>query len=169
MRISFILKFIQLNSYSKTIMQLPHILHFKGIIMTFFDLYLFYIVFQLWESVLQPGKVILVIQVIQVNRVTLCQGQPGLTHFIKYPGLIQILDRIIWVNNDVWRLRFLGQCEHIMSRYFEKSHLLMAWEHQEKYNKIALRVQVACTATALCSQTIWHARRLLIFHHNWCL
>ena len=37
---------------------------------------------------MKPGRVI---RVIQVNQVTFCLGQAGLTQFIKYPGLIQIL------------------------------------------------------------------------------
>ena len=46
-------------------------------------------------------------------------GQQGLTRYIKYPGLTQILLRI---NNDVPQWQYLGQCEHIMSLHFEKSH-----------------------------------------------
>ena len=45
-------------------------------------------------SVLQPGQVILIIR---VNRVTFCAGQPGLTCFIKYPGLTWIWHRIMCV------------------------------------------------------------------------
>ena len=38
-------------------------------------------------------------QVIQVNGVTFCLGQVGLTRFIKYPGLTRILHWITCVNN----------------------------------------------------------------------
>ena len=102
-------------------------------------------------------------------------GQPGhvlprLTGpdmLIKYLSLTRILHRITCVNNDVSWWRCLGWCEHNMSIHFEKSH---CWWHgsTEKSNKIALWVQVACTAialAALCSQTIWRSRRLSMFHH----
>ena len=36
---------------------------------------------------LKPGQVI---RVIRITRVTFSPGHPGLTRFIKYPGLIQI-------------------------------------------------------------------------------
>ena len=48
----------------------------------------------LFVAVLQPGRVI---QIIWVNQVTFCLGQPGLTRFIKYPGLIRIWHRITCV------------------------------------------------------------------------
>ena len=48
------------------------------------------------RTALQPGRVI---RIIRVNRVTFCPGQPGLTCFIKYPGLTRILYRITCINN----------------------------------------------------------------------
>ena len=48
-----------------------------------------------WTTGLKPGRVI------RVNRVMFCPGQPGLTRFIKYPGLTRILHRITCINNDV--------------------------------------------------------------------
>ena len=47
---------------------------------------------------LKPGWVI---QFIQVKQVTLCQGQVGLTQFIKYPSLTQSLHWIVHVNNGI--------------------------------------------------------------------
>ena len=51
-------------------------------------------IFMLYISALQSGQVI---RIIKVNWVTFCPGQPGLTHFIKYPGLTQIWHRITCV------------------------------------------------------------------------
>ena len=66
---------------------------------------------------LQPG------QVIRVNRVTFCPGhdQPGLTRFIKYPGLTQIWHRITCViimtlrGDDVLDDVSIS-CQHILKR-----------------------------------------------------
>ena len=49
-----------------------------------------------YKSELKLGQVI---RIIQVNWVMFCLGQLGLTHFIKYPGLTQILHRITSINN----------------------------------------------------------------------
>ena len=51
------------------------------------------------RSGLKPGRVI---RVIRVNRVTFCPGQVGLTRFIRYPGLTQILHCITCVDDGVW-------------------------------------------------------------------
>ena len=51
--------------------------------------------FNSFQAALQLGRGIQIIQV------TFCLGQPSLTRFIKYPGLIQILPRITCVNNDI--------------------------------------------------------------------
>ena len=93
---------------------------------------------------------------------------PGLTRFINYSGLTRILHKITCVNNDILQWQCLGQCKHIMSIHFEKSHCWWCGS-TKKSNKIALWVQVACTAKALTvlrSQTIWHARYLSMFHRN---
>ena len=45
---------------------------------------------------LKPGRVI------QVNRVTFCPGQVGLTRFIRYPSLTRILNCITCVDDGVW-------------------------------------------------------------------
>ena len=50
---------------------------------------------------LKPGRVI---QVIQVNRVTFCPGQVGLTHFIRYPDLTRILHCTTCVDDGAWPL-----------------------------------------------------------------
>ena len=47
---------------------------------------------------LKPGRVN---QVIRVNWVTFCPGQPGLTRFIKYPCLTRILHCITCINNGI--------------------------------------------------------------------
>ena len=51
-------------------------------------------------SVQLPG--LKLARVILVIRVTCYLGQVGLTRFIKYPGLTQILNWITCVNNGVW-------------------------------------------------------------------
>ena len=109
-----------------------------------------------------------VIRIIRVNRIMFCPSKPGLTRYIKYPGLTRILHRITCVNNDILRWWCLEQCEHIMSMHFEKSHCW--WRGStKKSNKIAVWAQVTCTATDLVvlhSQTIWCARHLSVFHHS---
>ena len=45
---------------------------------------------------LKPGRVI------QVNWVTFCLGQVGLTRFIRYPGLTRILHCITCIDYGVW-------------------------------------------------------------------
>ena len=67
--------------------------------------------------------------------------------FIKYLGLTRILHRT-WVNKDVSQWQCCGWRKHIMLRHFEKNHCWWCG-NTKKSNKIALWVQVACTATAL--------------------
>ena len=70
------------------------------------------------------------------------------------PALTQILHRITCVNNDIWQWRCLRWCKHITSRHFKKSHCWCRGS-TKKSDKIALWVQVACTATALAVLHSW--------------